>query len=96
MPSFPGLKKLSLTLTGVTGAGLSALVSLRHLTDLYLIETAIDDDAVDPLSRLTPLRRLVLLRTALSDAGINRLRQALPETVIQIEPAATRARRAAR
>jgi hypothetical protein len=94
--SFPNVKKLSLTLTGITDAGLPALAALEQLADLYLIETAITDAAVEPLSGFARLRTLVLLRTAVSEAGIVRLRQALPSTAIQIEPAGGRGRRAVR
>lgn len=94
--AFPEVKKLTLTLTGVTDAGLPALGGLGKLSELYLIETAITDAAVEPLSRLASLRKLVLLRTGVGDAGIVRLRQALPEAEIHVEPAAVRARRAAR
>jgi hypothetical protein len=94
--AFSGLTKLTLTLTGVSDEGLAALEPLERLADLALIETGITDAAVEPLSRLTGVRRLVLMRTGVSAAGIARLRQSLPEAEIHVEPAAARARRAAR
>lgn len=96
LEAFPSLRKLSLTLTRVTDAGLPALAPLGNLSELYLIETAVTDAGVEPLSRLVSLRRLVLLRTTVGDAALERLRRALPEATIDVEPAAARARRAAR
>jgi len=91
--AFPAVRKLSLTLTRVGDAGLAPLASLGRLAELYLAETSLTDDAVPALERLAGLRVLVLLRTGLSDAGIARLRRALPEATIQVEPAAARRRR---
>jgi len=92
LATFPALRKLSLTLTRVTDAGLASLARLERLADLSLAETSLTDDAVAVLERCGSLRMLVLLRTGVSDAGVARLRKALPEAKIMIEPPGARRR----
>lgn len=70
----PRLKKLRISQTQITDAGLEHLTALTHLTDLDLSENSvISDVGMSHLSKITTLTKLNLWRVALSDSGIQQL-----------------------
>ncbi|MEC7564817.1 MAG: hypothetical protein VX738_03955 [Planctomycetota bacterium] len=70
----PKLKKLRISQTQITDAGLEQLTTLTHLTDLDLSENSvISDRGMAPISKITTLQKLNLWRVALSDEGIRQL-----------------------
>jgi len=70
----PRLKKLRISQTQITDAGLEQLTALTHLIDLDLSENSVISDAgMSHLSKMTTLTKLNLWRVALSDSGIQQL-----------------------
>jgi hypothetical protein len=78
-----GLQALGLDFCqGLTSDALRHLRPLSILRALGLVGTAIDDADVEHLSAMPGLRNLNLQRTKVTAAGIDRLRQALPDCAI--------------
>ena len=64
------LKKLTISDTSVTGAGLAFVAKLPQLINLGLDGLPIQDDSVAALDSLTGLKRLYLGGTQVTDRGI--------------------------
>ncbi|MBT6847605.1 MAG: hypothetical protein HOA14_09350 [Planctomycetaceae bacterium] len=70
----PKLKKIRISQTQITDAGIEQLTALTNLTDLDLSENSvISDVGMSHLSKITTLTKLNLWRVALSDSGIEQL-----------------------
>ena len=70
----PKLKKIRISQTQITDAGIEQLTALTNLTDLDLSENSvISDIGMFHLSQITTLTKLNLWRVALSDSGIKQL-----------------------
>ncbi len=71
---FPRLKKLRLSGTPITGAGLAHLAELSSLEELDLSECGqLTDDAMVHLGRFVALRDLNLWRVGITDQGVRHL-----------------------
>lgn len=89
LATMPRLRKVSMSALKITTAAVEHLATMPELTDLYLVATPLTDDAVTALAKLTHLRRLSVSGSKLTDEGVERLRQALPGTVIAAESMAS-------
>ncbi|HWB13878.1 MAG TPA: hypothetical protein VG826_31920 [Pirellulales bacterium] len=67
---------------GVTDSGVAALRGMTSIVDLDLTDARVTDAAVNDLSTLSGLKELVLRDTGITKAGIDSLRQKLPECEI--------------
>ena len=54
----------------ITGSALYLLVNLKHLEELHLVNTELDDDGLSRLRDLTSLKTLNLDGTRITDAGM--------------------------
>lgn len=70
----PNAKRLDLSGTQVTDAGLAHLNRFKHLEDLILDRTQITDAGMAHLEGLTTLQSLHLNQTGVTDAGLSHLR----------------------
>jgi len=61
---------------------MGVLVNLKHLEELFLGETTVDDTAVAALSRLNSLKKLRVYNTGISGNGLLQLRETLPHCEI--------------
>jgi hypothetical protein len=73
-----GLRQTAITDTGV----MDAIQTMDHLRALNLSETAITDQCIPALSKLTRLEKLWITDTGITDAGFARLRAELPDCLI--------------
>ncbi|MCC7424028.1 MAG: protein kinase [Planctomycetaceae bacterium] len=87
LDQFPMLGYVRLSGTGITDAATRVLSECRQLTALDLDSTAITDASVGPLSQLRNATRINLRRTHLTADGIESLRRALPDCLIEWSPA---------
>jgi hypothetical protein len=71
--TFPRLRSLDLYNSAVTNAGLAAIAQCQTLEELYLSDTAINDDALFELEALPRLKVLDLWRCRLTDAAVEHL-----------------------
>jgi hypothetical protein len=71
-----------LNATPIGNAGLEHLQELPRLVSINLVNTGVDDDGIEALCKLSGLHRLALSGTGVSAEGLQRLRQALPNCVI--------------
>jgi len=78
MPAFPQLRRLDLSRTQVTEAGLRQMDRFPALEVLNLYGTAVGDGVADALSPCRKLKKVYLWRTAVTEAGFRRLRSSLP------------------
>ena len=77
------LELLDLEDCGLTDAGVKHLESLDKLQNLTLkLNVGVTDAAVPSLIKLRDLKTLDVAQTTLSDAGLQQLRQALPNCQI--------------
>ena len=76
------LKHLNLSGTHVTDSGLTHLRGLSNLETLHLTLTLVGDEGLGHLSGLQKLRSLYAIQTAVNRAGIDKLRQGLPNLTI--------------
>lgn len=80
---FPNLRKLWLhNATRITPEGWKVLGDLKHLEELNLEASAIDDSNLELLTKLTSLKSLNLNKTKVSKAGVESLHNALPKCKI--------------
>ncbi len=77
------LRELFLSGTNISDAGLLHLQSLRQLTHLELANTKVTDAGMMHLQGLGKLQYLNLKRTKVTVEGEYKLRQALPECIIE-------------
>jgi uncharacterized protein YjbI with pentapeptide repeats len=81
------LRTLDLSGTKITDAGLAHLGNAYgvagQLHSLNLSNTAIMDHSVESLRKLSRLERLDLRQTKVTDSGIQAIREALPDCVVQ-------------
>lgn len=67
----------------ITGRNIQSLSALPNLGTLNLVDCLeISDDAVQPLASLNHLDTLDIRGTSISEVGANRLRRALPNTIV--------------
>jgi len=67
----------------ISGRGIHSLSAIPHLEILDLNScSGISDDAVEPLASLNRLVNLDIRGTSISGEGVNRLRRALPNTIV--------------
>ena len=79
--ALPHLKRLKLSGSGITNAGVRQVSSLAGLTQLSLLDAQIDDAGLEQLVRLTNLASLSIRRSpALTDKGLEPLKR-LPKLV---------------
>lgn len=69
----PNLRRLDLTGTGISDAGLAGVSAFPNLESLHVPRTRISDDGLKHLSSLGQLESLNLYGTAVSDSGIGAL-----------------------
>ena len=83
----PKLRRLALSGTGpgggvktkMTGAGLKHVAEVAELVDLQMYDFDLNDDDLEPLSRLTKLRSASFSGTGVTAAGMAKLKKALPQ-----------------
>jgi hypothetical protein len=78
------LHRLHLEKTKVTSKGLESLAGLQKLSYLNLYGTEVDDAAIDTLAKLKGLEKLYLWQTKVTPDAAKKLREALPEVVINL------------
>ncbi len=78
LPAFPHLRRLDLSRTPVTDAGLVRMERFPALEVLNLYGTGVGDGMAEALRPCARLRRLYLWRTAVTEAGLRRLRSVHP------------------
>jgi hypothetical protein len=71
--TFPRLRSLDLYNSAVTNAGLAPIAQCQTLEELYLSDTAINDDALIELTKLPRLKFLDLWRCRLTDEAVEHL-----------------------
>ncbi|MGO8689900.1 MAG: hypothetical protein ACLQLG_09715 [Thermoguttaceae bacterium] len=81
------LRRLILSGSRVTDAGMVQLKGLARLTCLDLSQTKVGDAGLDHLKGLTNLRSLTLYSTDVTDGGVKKLQTALPNCKILWSPA---------
>ena len=79
---FPHLTSLDLSRTDITGSTLGELAQLQYLTRLNLYGTQVDDAALEHLAGFPALESVYLWQTNVTEEGVARLRDALPNAVI--------------
>jgi uncharacterized membrane protein len=88
----PHLRRLDLSRTAFTSAGLAQLAGHARLEELVLVRCQLADEAVDSLLALPALRRVHLWGAGLSEAALTRLRAARPSLDVDAgEPRAAEA-----
>jgi Leucine Rich repeat len=75
------LKRLDLTYTKVTGAGLAHVERMTSLETLALGYTEVTDPGLELLFGLTKLQTLYLTHTKVTGAGVKDLRRAYPSAI---------------
>ena len=83
----PNLKSLDLSYTAVTDEEMKILIGYPGLEQLELNFTGITDAAVEHLAKLKGLDTISVLSTELTREGCQRLKKALPDTVVIASPA---------
>ncbi len=87
LPHLYGLERLTdcdLTATDITDVICSKLIGLKRLKSLSLSHTRITDDACSHLVRLPNLKSLELYWTFITDEGASKIRQASPQTKVDV------------
>jgi len=79
------MRWLNLDNTQLTDAGLVHLKGMTQLEFLHLGSTAVSDAGMPALEPLVSLKDLKVTRTAVTAKGVEKLRETLPETVIQLK-----------
>jgi hypothetical protein len=70
----------------LTDRGVGHLASLQRVTHLELLGTKLTDDGLPALYALTGLKHLRITGAGVTAQGVRRLRQALPQTSVEVEP----------
>ncbi len=78
LPAFPNLRRLDLSRTRLTDAGLQHMERFPALEVLNLYGTQVGDGISESLAPCRRLRKVFLWRTAVTDAGLRRLRAGFP------------------
>ncbi len=76
------LLRLNIANTAVSDEGLSQIHNLSGLRNLNLVGTEVSDDAVSVLEKMTSLKTLYLWKSNISTRGVDHLRSALPNTLV--------------
>lgn len=79
------LESLNLDNTRLSDRGMLILTGLNELTFLHLGSTQISDAGLPYLSSLVNLKDLRVTRTAVTQEGVDKLKQSLPATKIQLK-----------
>jgi Leucine-rich repeat (LRR) protein len=79
----PGLSRLDLSGSQITGDGLVYLLHCSKLEFLSLSKTRIADGSLPYLFKLKQLKELLIVDTELSSEGCEKLRLALPDTHVR-------------
>jgi hypothetical protein len=85
LQELPALESLFLDHTQLTDAALAHLLKMPALRVLLLDGTDVTDEGLAHLSTLKGLRRLDLRQTKVTLAGVQRLREALPNTAVDAD-----------
>jgi hypothetical protein len=83
LQDLPNLEHLDLRATNVTDDGLECINQIMSLKRLFLDNTKVSDAGLVHLNGLTDLQVLRLMDTKVSENGIKKLKQALPNCVIE-------------
>jgi hypothetical protein len=78
LPAFPNLRRLDLSRTRLSDAGLQHMERFPALEVLNLYGTQVGDGIAESLAPCLRLRKVFLWRTAVTDAGLRRLRAGFP------------------
>jgi len=78
LPAFPNLRRLDLSRTRLSDAGLQHMERFPALEALNLYGTQVGDGIAESLAPCRRLRKVFLWRTAVTDAGLRRLRTGFP------------------
>jgi hypothetical protein len=76
------VEHLYLQRTNISDTGLAYLQKLTHLTELNVEGTGVTDGGISSILRLSGLREIWLCESRITAEGVNRLQNALPNTVI--------------
>ena len=71
---FKALKVLAFDDLWISNIGLTHLLPLTDLEELYLAATIVDDEAISTVARFSKLRKLRLARTSVGDAALESLK----------------------
>ncbi|MGI8981417.1 MAG: hypothetical protein ACR2FY_19495 [Pirellulaceae bacterium] len=82
LPALKNLKKLRVSETIISNAGLERISLLTSLESLDLSSTQVTDKGLVHLRRLVNLKELSLKNTNVTDKGVKELQRALPNTLI--------------
>lgn len=80
------LTSLDVHVPGITDAGIAHLLPLAKLQRLNLTYTRVSDAGISSLQSMTQLKWLGLSYTGFSRAGMDRLKRALPHTIVEGNP----------
>ncbi|MGH7140696.1 MAG: leucine-rich repeat domain-containing protein [Pirellulales bacterium] len=78
----PSVQRIELRRTRITAAGLAHLTASPKLYALVLRDCTIGDEAIEALIRCRSLRTLDLIGTRVTPAGVDHLRDALPDCFV--------------
>lgn len=79
LKEFPSLNRLNLANTGITDAGLSALINLVDLKELNLYGTNISDEGLRVLSEVKSIKKVFLWKTKITEEGISFFQKNRPD-----------------
>lgn len=79
----PNLDELDLTATAVTDRGIGYLTGHAKLQTLWVGSTQLSDASVRVLASLPSLARLQCAGTGISESGLQKLRQAKPDLILE-------------
>ena len=74
LASLKSLKVLAFDDLWISNIGLTHLLPLTYLEELYLAATIVDDEAISTVARFSKLRKLRLARTSVGDAALESLK----------------------
>jgi hypothetical protein len=80
------LTSLDVHVPGITDAGIAHLLPLTRLQRLNLTYTRVSDAGISSLQSMTQLKWMGLSYTGFSRAGMERLKRALPHTIVEGNP----------
>ena len=82
----PDMVVVSLAGTGVTDDDLKLFESFPHVQVLDLSETAVGDNGLSHLAKLSALAELIIVKTQISDGSIELFRRSHPAVKVTTQP----------